>query len=281
MIQLIINADDLGKDHDTNLAIEEALKERCITSSTIMANSTTWGDVHRIIDTYPYASFGVHLNLTEGKALTNSSILRENGIVDDNNLFTKVSRNITYASPSLEDAIFNEWDAQVSKIVNTEKVNITHVDGHHHIHMNTAYIMALKRLADKYHFAWIRRKHNSWCPEPFIGILKYCATEVILSLPMIKSLAIKKSAGLRGRSFNKEWIKEVSSITSMTDYFNGYEQALLFLQNGFFPKDYSIIELMCHPGHKDYEIEYSMVKSHEVEHFIDEVVLCSYKNVKR
>lgn len=88
-VSIIINADDLGKNHIVNEAIREALSLGVITSSTIMANSSSWEEVHAIVDENPQASFGVHLNLTEGKALTASSVFHKMNIVDNDNCFTK------------------------------------------------------------------------------------------------------------------------------------------------------------------------------------------------
>ena len=82
-VSIIINADDLGKSHIVNKAISEALSLRVITSSTIMANSSTWEEVHAIVKENTQASFGVHLNLTEGKALTDSMVFRQMNIVDN------------------------------------------------------------------------------------------------------------------------------------------------------------------------------------------------------
>ena len=92
MIRIIINADDLGKDSQVNDKISEALQNGYITSSTIMANTELWDEVHKIVDANPKASFGVHLNLTEGKALTKQPVFVERGVVDDNNCFTKKIR---------------------------------------------------------------------------------------------------------------------------------------------------------------------------------------------
>lgn len=88
-VSIIINADDLGKNHIVNEAIREALSLGVISSSTIMANSSSWEEVHAIVDENPQASFGVHLNLTEGKALTASSVFHQMNIVDNDNCFTK------------------------------------------------------------------------------------------------------------------------------------------------------------------------------------------------
>ena len=131
-VSIIINADDLGKNHIVNEAIREALSLGVITSSTIMANSSSWEEVHAIVDENPQASFGVHLNLTEGKALTASSVFHQMNIVDNDNCFTKRIRNLKSFSPELLKAVYDEWDAQINKVNIVEEIAVTHFDGHHH-----------------------------------------------------------------------------------------------------------------------------------------------------
>jgi len=279
MVKIIINADDLGKDHETNLAIEDALKKGCITSSTIMANSTTWDDVHRIVEGFPNASFGVHLNLTEGRALSDGKVLREYGIVDDNFCFTKKSRKILEVNKELEEAIFDEWDSQINKVVNIEEIKITHIDGHHHIHMNAAYTNILSRLVVKYHIGFVRRKHNSWKSKSPKETISGLVTNAVCSVPFVRNLAGKLSQGMKLRINNQNWLKIVSGVTHFTDYFNGYEQAIDFVRGGSLPSTGSVIELMCHPGHPSFVNEYNKVQEHEIEKLIKDVELSSYQSI--
>ncbi|MBI5833806.1 MAG: polysaccharide deacetylase family protein [Armatimonadetes bacterium] len=61
---LIINADDLGMSHATNLAIFDAFEHGVLTSSTVMM-PTAW--VKEVVDwakLHPQANIGVHLTLT-------------------------------------------------------------------------------------------------------------------------------------------------------------------------------------------------------------------------
>ena len=52
MINVIINADDLGLNQKVNNAINEALSNGFITSSTILANSDYMDEVRRIVKKY-------------------------------------------------------------------------------------------------------------------------------------------------------------------------------------------------------------------------------------
>ena len=137
MINVIINADDLGKSSEVNSEIDYALSKGYISSSTILANTSHWPEIHRIVDSHPQASFGIHLNLSEGKALTNSEILKKYGIVDSRNIFTGnilQTLNSDKVEEDLREAIYDEWDAQLDLLINVERIRITHLDGHHHVH---------------------------------------------------------------------------------------------------------------------------------------------------
>lgn len=110
-MKCIINADDLGLSQGVNDAILDALSRGIITSSTILANTTLWDDVCEIARSFPSASFGVYLNLTQGLAITDSDVLRKYGIVDGNNCFTCEIKKVRSLQNDLFTALVNELDA--------------------------------------------------------------------------------------------------------------------------------------------------------------------------
>ena len=132
-IKVIINADDLGYTKIVNENIAKAFENNLITSATIMANTEFWNEVEYIVAQNPNASFGVHLNLTKGPALTNSPILHKYGIVDDENCFTKKIQSIKFIPKELHKAIQQELEAQI-ELVKIHNIPISHIDGHHHVH---------------------------------------------------------------------------------------------------------------------------------------------------
>lgn len=71
------------------------------------------------------------MNATQGRALTNSIVLKKFGIVDGTNNFTKEIKQIKKFPLELMEAIFNEWDAQI-KFIKEMRVRILYLDGHHH-----------------------------------------------------------------------------------------------------------------------------------------------------
>ena len=75
MKRLIINADDLGADEGRNEGIFEAIRAGVVTSASILPNGPAL-DMHcRGIRAgrFEKVSFGVHLNLTEGRPLSHDA----------------------------------------------------------------------------------------------------------------------------------------------------------------------------------------------------------------
>ena len=70
MKKLIISCDDLGISKEANLGIRECLDKGVATSSSIIANGKFYDHaLENVINQTPNNFYGLHLNLTEGKAL--------------------------------------------------------------------------------------------------------------------------------------------------------------------------------------------------------------------
>lgn len=280
IVKVIINADDLGKNSNVNKAIAKAFSEGEISSATIMANSDTWDEVHQIINQNPHASFGVHLNLTEGKALTESPVLVQSGIVDENNCFTKNVRNLSVYTPKILQAVKDEWFAQIKKVTETEGISVTHIDGHHHIHtfypFYEIFIDCLKsfgisKFRNRYNYprnyysaiahGVIRRMHNS---DTLFNILKRLKSKNAF-LNVIYNIIE-----------NERWCKRVNQNIITTTYFDSYEHFCREVK--FMDEKDATIELMCHPGHPAFEAEYSAITNHQLEKLIA-FKLISYKEL--
>ena len=283
MIKVIINADDLGLNHQVNEAISNALREGYITSSTILANSSTWDEIHQIVVANPQASFGIHLNLTEGNALTCSSVLKKYGVVNKDNLFTKKVRDLEDYPQELLDAVFDEWDAQLNKVINIEKISITHVDGHHHIHTLMPFAEVLIKLIQKYNLSRVRNRYVVLYPKGR-SIINNLLTS-IFSHSLFYSILRKyrKSSIIFSYIYsfveNKFWRDKLNKYVSFTDIFNSYDSQVSSCRRGIPIPDGSTVELMCHPGHKSYQEEYELITQKAVEHVCKNVSLINYRNL--
>lgn len=279
MIRVIINADDLGKSHVVNAAIDEALTTGVISSATILANSECWEEVHQIIGRHPNASFGIHLNLTEGKALTNNPVLYKSVIVDENFVFTKKVRNLRSYTPEILNAVKEEWEAQIKKAIVTEGIKVSHVDGHHHIHTFFPFRNILSELLNKYGITKIRNRYNY--PQNKVSTFIYKAAAGILNyLPGVASLRSVTNPYIKlayNLVENLRWRKQIGMRFPLIQYFGSYEHfcdvSRFIDKNGN-----ATIELMCHPGHPKFENEYREIREHKLEKLIP-FRLISYKEI--
>lgn len=285
MIKVIINADDLGKSLVVNREIGNALSNGYITSSTILANSKYWNDVHNIVDSNPQASFGVHLNLTEGRALTDSSVFRTLGIVDKDNNFTSNIRAQDLSNKELLDAVYYEWDKQIQKVVCEENISVTHIDGHHHIHTDIRLLNVLLRLLQKWNIKYVRGRYNTIDSKGKVFMRRCLA--LISSNYLYFFLSRNKYFGkfarfkslLLGNVETIYWLKLVKKKVLSLPMFDSYEHFIRQLSVGYMPSNNVMIELMCHPGHEKYSEEYQMIRSKMLQRYLSDVSLISYRNL--
>ena len=285
MIKVIINADDLGKSPTVNREIGYALSNGYISSSTILANSLYWDEVHDIVDSNPQASFGIHLNLTEGKALTENPIFHTLGIVDKDNKFTSNIRSQDLSNSDLLEAIYLEWDQQMHKVVCEEKIKVSHIDGHHHIHTDVRLLEVLTRILNKWNVKYVRGRYNTIESKPKV-FFKRCLS-AISSNYLYRFFLKVKSAGIHfwftqvifSNVEKIYWSKVVKKNFHVVDKFDSYEHFINQLHVGYTPSNNDVIELMCHPGHEVYVEEYQMIKSKILERYLPNAILISYRNL--
>jgi predicted glycoside hydrolase/deacetylase ChbG (UPF0249 family) len=130
-IRIIVNADDFGEDTEVNRGIFACIDAGVLTSATIMANMPGSQEALRwAAERGREASFGVHLNLCEGAALTRATSLTNSS----GNLRPKrVQALSALAGRLVQDEIRAELDAQI-RLVRDAGVQVSHLDSHKHLH---------------------------------------------------------------------------------------------------------------------------------------------------
>lgn len=249
MIKIIINADDCGNNPQINEAIDKALSLGAISSTTIMANSQHLEEVHAMVKRHPNASFGIHLNLTEGPAFTRPQIFRDKGIIDEKGCFVHGnSKRCSKPSSELKEAIFKEWDAQFLHLIR-EGFELSHVDGHHHCHTWPGLEEVLVRLMKKYRIKKVRNRYN----RPLTGFKEHIIYGIkLFTIPFGNALRINSI--IEHTSFIT-FFRNYSRIINENDlltttYFESYLAMIPILKKKQVG-NYTI-ELMCHPGLKNY-----------------------------
>jgi len=147
-LPLIVHADDFGETPEITRGICLAIEAGAVTSTSIMANMPGTAEaLQRVAGLSGRASFGVHLNLCEGKPLTlgGSLVDAAGGFHSKRTLFIKsVTRGLVLRDVEREIA------AQIGR-VRDHGVRISHLDGHKHLHqlpiVSTAVANVLPRFA--------------------------------------------------------------------------------------------------------------------------------------
>lgn len=129
MLQLIINADDLGLTPGCNAGILHALTEGIVSDTTLMVNTQFTQEAVAGLKERGINRVGLHLNLTYGTPLLPAGELPS--LVDAQGCF---KRKIALSAPVMRMAeAERELYAQVEKFQATG-LGLTHLDSHHHAH---------------------------------------------------------------------------------------------------------------------------------------------------
>jgi predicted glycoside hydrolase/deacetylase ChbG (UPF0249 family) len=157
--KVIINSDDFGATKNINRAIFYLIKNKCISSTSIIPNSLYFNHAIKLLS-YSYNrnfSVGVHLNLTLGSALSpDLKYLCDNNNVFKNSPYFFFSLILNKNKKDIIKEIYKEFDAQIMKARKFLTKKISHLDSHNHIHMNPLIFKIVRKLAKKYKIKHIR-----------------------------------------------------------------------------------------------------------------------------
>lgn len=231
-LRLIINADDLGVDSQTNQAIFELMTHGLVSSATLLANGPALEDAIKMIPRFPNCSFGVHLNITQYKPLTDwrdfETCLDGKGeLVRD-----RVERELR---AEMRRRVMSEWSDQVEKLLGLGVI-ISHLDSHHHIHTKPVLFRVLKSLQKRYGIRKVRLSKNIYSSS---------------NPPASRSLMLKKkiwNTALRYRY-------RTNTTQGFTEFDTFHEMA------GSGLPDLSTLEVMVHPENPMYKAETELLQS--------------------
>ena len=227
--KIILNADDLGFSKGVNDAILKANTEGYLSHASLMANTAYFDHaISEIIPNCPLLKVGVHVNLTCAAALLSENILSINGELK-NTFVTLLFRRKT--KRVLED-LEKEIELQILKIKNAG-VNISHIDGHEHVHIIPSINKIVRKLAKKHNIQRVREiNENIFESYQFNGRTASFANVIKLFLLKFLSLFNENSG-------------EVGFYSMLnTCEING-KNLFPFLQNS---KTYETVEVMVHPA---------------------------------
>lgn len=230
-MKFIVNADDCGYSVHVNEHIKTAIALGHVSSTTIMANMNDFeGAVEMYKELHDRASFGVHLNLTEGMPMLENEELLDYGFYKVENgkmVFNGKDFKHKFLSKRIQQGIRKELDTQILKILDAG-VEVSHIDGHHHIHTAPFILPIVIDLAKHYGIRKIRRVANTG----------------------FKNIKL----------FQFLWMQYVKSCAKLITptHFYGFDEFLEISKTHNFPSQ-ATIELMCHPGGKYHPKEENLV----------------------
>lgn len=255
-IRIIVNADDLGISLDVNRQIEDCINRGVVSSTTLLVNAPAFEDGVRIAKQYSNVSVGVHLNLIEFAPLTNKEVFKKHGIVGDDGFFIEGAIFCVSINKELQQAVFEEWDAQINKVKEAGVVP-SHCDSHQHTHTIPAFQEPLTRVLNKH---GIKRVRGKIIPSILLMLRQRRRPKVKLDksnamVPKKKNVVFRRFNLLFVILASRRWNKIMSKRFIVTDSF--------FAFNSFYYDRYvmnlggknATVELMCHPGHKAYQNE--------------------------
>ena len=157
MSKLIINADDFGLHSAINEGIIVGHTKGAITSTSILASGAAFNEAVDMAKEYPKLGIGIHIALVGGIAPVSDpseipSLVTNEGVFVDN--YIEFMKRI-YSGSINYDEVRTEIIKQVSKIMESG-VNVTHIDGHQHMHVLPSILPIVLEQAMRYKIKAIR-----------------------------------------------------------------------------------------------------------------------------
>lgn len=130
---LIINADDFGMSHEFNCAIRDLLKNKNISTTSLMANGLAFQEAVDITSADNLQDVGVHLTLTRDSFDVDSPLIYE-PLSGGKSLVKNAGGGLWQSADELKqnaklDEIVCEIEMQIQKVFNAG-INYTHIDNH-------------------------------------------------------------------------------------------------------------------------------------------------------
>lgn len=156
MRTLSVTGDDFGFSREVNRAVVEAFERGVLTSASLMVTGDAAAEAVALARSRPGLSVGLHLVVVDGRsALPPAELPR---LVDDSGRFRggPVAAGLRYQfSREARRQVRREIRAQLECFAGTGLL-LSHVDGHHHMHLHPVVLETLVELAEAFRIPAIR-----------------------------------------------------------------------------------------------------------------------------
>ncbi len=143
--KLIVNADDFGLTEGVVRGIIRTHQDGILTSTTAMVNMPYIELAAEMAKENPKLGVGIHFVLTMGAPLTDGK-----SFTSENGNFKRPSEYGGNPPIADQDELYVEWKTQMEKFIKVFGKKPTHIDSHHHTHMNGTNFDVAIRLAKEY-----------------------------------------------------------------------------------------------------------------------------------
>lgn len=226
LLPVIVHADDFGETEAITAGICQAIVAGVVTSTSVMVNMPgSLEALRRAPALAQQASFGVHLNLCEGRPLTRGATLTDSkGEFLRKRLLAARALAGKLSLPELEA----EVAAQVG-LLRDAGVRVSHLDGHKHLHQLPIVCTAVARVLPRFGIERVRiTRLASW-----------------LRVRGPSMLAREIAARHAARVFAGVRLRSPTCIVDLRDLLAGRPLAVLA---GARAAGAEPIEICCHPG---------------------------------
>ena len=263
--KFILNADDLGISHNINKGVIDGYNSGIIKSASLCANGESFSSVvNEIMPECTDLCIGVHLNIIEGKALTEHDkipmLTDKNGVFNNSytQLLAKSSNKIFIQQLELE------FRNQIEKI--KKYINPAHIDSHVHTHGIPAIFELTCKLAEEYNIPYVRTQFERPYITPLLGKhlnIKYPVNQIKVALLNSFSLINKKKIQEFPTLKTNDYLVGVS-YTGMMDN-NTLESGLKVFKND----SDIIVEALIHPYYSEKISEYNITQNTDMKFNIE------------
>jgi predicted glycoside hydrolase/deacetylase ChbG (UPF0249 family) len=237
---LIINADDFGYCPKRDKAIIDLFKQKSISSTSLLVNGDNAYQACSYAKIYNLP-MGIHLNLTEGRPVTNDLFRIESLISSDGMMHGKIGLRHELEKGNIkQEHIEYEIEMQLNKYKElTDGKQPQHIDGHQHIHVHPMIVESVARIAKQYGIHYIRAPYDQMIISLEIDNL-FCR-EIVTQTKLAMKVFDKYSLIYPNYFFGMTTMGEKCTL-------NNIEKCLEILDKHP-TKENIFAELMCHPGY--------------------------------
>ena len=226
LVPVIVHADDFGETAEITEGICQAIAAGVVTSTTVMVNMPGTAEaLRRVPQLAREASFGVHLNLCEGRPLTRGAT-----ITDANGQFLR--KRILALRALAGKLSLTELEAEVAAqigVLRDAGVRISHLDGHKHLHQLPIVCAAVANVLPRFAIERVRiTRLGSW-------------RKVSGPSMLAREIAARRAACV----FARARLRSPARTVDLRELLAGHGREALAARPAAGPEP---IEICCHPG---------------------------------